>query len=1070
MDPARAALDDLRQVNPDACRLAGFASLVLRVEPALLRVLRRHLMHHADPSAEIDLWFSRLVRVRSSSAISFDPPVLQALRVQLAAEPQRHEAAELTRRQLARAHPYARSELELTALPLLDPAVHDDAIEAQLAPLLDDLRAGGDVALNAARWLLQSAPRWHERVRATGAAWSAMQAASALLGGRALAPGAMPSQVDPGQLASLGLRLPLHEIGVAMTRRRLDFVAAGTPGAATVQVPQPWPSLTLLEFDGQPARVVSAAEGASIDLPGIAALTLRNLDGSGWRVQPKRRVAAAAPGRGRARLQARFGEGTVYLEVFVDGAAEPAGRGSMAAGFLIGPPSASSNRIEEPEGLWPPPRDPSFWPALEPLRHARVIQLDLGPSTESLRWEALELPGPGDWAERAIGLRMLRDTAPTWAHAHFDPPLPVGGERALVLTDWAGERLPEVAIREGEEIARALQAFSTLRVDRVEPESIDRIKASMREAPLAVLHWSSRALVPVTSGSPSEPPQLGVPFGRSFVTASDLSALAAAPELVFLNFDDSGHTLDHHFYLRASAGASADHPLAMLQTMGVPMLVAVGGKPGIDPEATFARRFHEILLRGGTLLEAAVGARTALRERNPKSDDWTLYQIHGHPSRKASYALAEAEAALLRSTAAGALVELSDLGEVMAPLTGVRVGPGLVLTARAAVGQIPFLLSARRGAVAEQFAIDPPESDNPVAVGLRVDEAGAPGGRAPLAIAAARPASRFRAHAFAVVDGQVRAFDVNCEREAGTNEVLDKFERWVLRSTRRGRELPSQLRGAPLVVDDRCVGLITGRRDDGSWLACGTDALWDALEASQRRYVAQRLQAHADWLGSDQHKGRRLEADGADLRGYDLRGANLSRSSLVGALLQRADLRDARLDGADLREADLREADLEGASLDGALMQGADLTRARLGQGAKAARLPSREAGLPKVAVLGHAEPGKVLTSVLTLLSQAGSEAVAGTEDAAAIDGCDAGLVVWDARAARSEWARAEVSRALERGLPLLGIRLDDTPPPEILMQVQFYRPRTPTALHKDKLLVQRLHQLLQAARSRRAR
>lgn len=954
MDPALAALDDLRQVNADACRLAGFASLVLRVEPALLRVLRRHLMHHADPSAEIDLWFSRLVRVRSSSAIGFEPAVLQALRAQLAAEPQRHAAAELTRRHLARAHPYARSELELTALPLLDAAVGDAEIEAHLAPLLDDLRAGGDAAMSAARWLLQAAPRWHPRVRATGAAWAALQAASALLGGRVLSPGAAPAHVDPAVLASLGLRLPLRDIGVAMAGRRLDFVAAGTPGAATVRVPQPWPSLTLLEEAGHPARVISAAEGASIELQGAGALTLRNLDGSGWRVQPKQR-RAEAPRKGvKARLRARFGEGTVHVEVLIDDAAQPVSRGHMPAAFLIGPSATMSNPSagDGPPGLWPPAQDESFWSALEPLRHARVIQLELDPWTESMPWEALQLPGRGDWAQRAPGLRMLRGAAPASARASAGSSLRVGGDHALLLADWAGEHLPEVSMQEGDVLSRLLEEFSALVVTRAAPEAPGQVTGLLRETPLAVLHWSSRiwatpaAAEPITSSVsniPNDPPVQGL-FALGHLTMADLELLPAAPELAFLNFDDSGHTIEQHAALHSLA---REGPAGMLLSMGVPMLVAIGGKPAADPEAVFAHRFHETLLRGGTLLEAAVAARTALHQTNPKSEDWTLYQVHGDPDRKASYALGEAEAALLRSTAARALVELAGLGEHPAPLAGLCVGPGLVLTARSVVGRMP-VVGTRHGSTAEQYAIDPPDDGNPVAVGLRVDGASVAGDRPRLPIAVAQPARRLRAHAFALRDGRVHAFELHGEREPGAGKGHGSYGRWVLSLTRRARELPAELRGAPLVVDDHCVGLVVDRRDDGTWLACGTDALWDALSSSQRRYVAQRLQAHAEWLDSRERKGRRLVADGADLRGYDLRGARLSRASLVGALLQRADLRKARLDGADLRKADLREAELDGASLEGASLQGADLTRARLGRGAKAVQVPASGPARPK--------------------------------------------------------------------------------------------------------------------------
>jgi len=72
----------------------------------------------------------------------------------------------------------------------------------------------------------------------------------------------------------------------------------------------------------------------------------------------------------------------------------------------------------------------------------------------------------------------------------------------------------------------------------------------------------------MTSGSPSDPVVLGVPFGPSNLGASEFGHLAAAPNLVLLNFDDSGHNLENHAYLKAFARRGPDHPVDLLLALG----------------------------------------------------------------------------------------------------------------------------------------------------------------------------------------------------------------------------------------------------------------------------------------------------------------------------------------------------------------------------------------------------------------------------------------------------------------------------------------------------------------------
>lgn len=82
---------------PDAVKLARFASLAIRVEPVLLRCLRRRLMPWAGPDAEADLWLSDLVDGRMTGAMELRHDVRHLLRDWLAQDPDMlHAAAGIT--------------------------------------------------------------------------------------------------------------------------------------------------------------------------------------------------------------------------------------------------------------------------------------------------------------------------------------------------------------------------------------------------------------------------------------------------------------------------------------------------------------------------------------------------------------------------------------------------------------------------------------------------------------------------------------------------------------------------------------------------------------------------------------------------------------------------------------------------------------------------------------------------------------------------------------------------------------------------------------------------------------
>jgi hypothetical protein len=301
VDVVDAHIAQLRARNPYALRLAILSAFAVRLEPHLLRALRRVFVPHADPAAELDLWHSTLVASRGANAALLEVETLARLRIALSRDSQRDAAYRKTLECLEGYPPLHRFEVELNALPVLDPGVADEAIEGHFAPVLAALRLGGDPAQRVARWLLQAAPRWHPRVRDTAAAWAALLASSALLEGRRLITNDPPTNLRADELAqALPVSLSAtRQVGVMLTSRHLRFLPTTLVGAAQVYVPAVSPALMVVEReDGSERRVISAEPGSETPTGGADTLILRSLTGEAWRVERPRR------GRDRGRMEA----------------------------------------------------------------------------------------------------------------------------------------------------------------------------------------------------------------------------------------------------------------------------------------------------------------------------------------------------------------------------------------------------------------------------------------------------------------------------------------------------------------------------------------------------------------------------------------------------------------------------------------------------------------------------------------------------------------------------------------------------------------------------------------------
>ncbi|HEV7609880.1 MAG TPA: DUF4062 domain-containing protein [Steroidobacteraceae bacterium] len=277
----------LQARNPDALRLAQLSGFAVRLEPLLLRTLRQKFIPSSDPSAEIDLWNSRLMQSRSATAAVFNVFVLGRLRESLTQDGRRKEILEVTQQCFREHPPLHRFEIELNSLPIVDPNVKDADIEKSFEPLIAQLRLGGDAAQRIARWLLQAAPRWHERVRGTGAAWASLISASAVLNGRRIVEGAPPVEMSGERLAQA---MPTtisgtKKLGLVRTEKYLRFTAADVPEVAVIDVPAYSPLLLLLESSGEAPRVIDVNLDVEFPVPGSGPITLRSLLGDAWRIE-----------------------------------------------------------------------------------------------------------------------------------------------------------------------------------------------------------------------------------------------------------------------------------------------------------------------------------------------------------------------------------------------------------------------------------------------------------------------------------------------------------------------------------------------------------------------------------------------------------------------------------------------------------------------------------------------------------------------------------------------------------------------------------------------------------------
>lgn len=151
-------------------KLAQVLSLAATIEPGLVRRARL-LRPELDASAEADLWFSPLVEAHTPRGISLDPEVAEALRAELAEDPDLLARAWRLTQSFHRDAPWSiRMEEKVRYLSLAPEREDDSDIDKLLVAAGREMTKTeeGPSALDLARWMVRALPRLPSTVRNRG--------------------------------------------------------------------------------------------------------------------------------------------------------------------------------------------------------------------------------------------------------------------------------------------------------------------------------------------------------------------------------------------------------------------------------------------------------------------------------------------------------------------------------------------------------------------------------------------------------------------------------------------------------------------------------------------------------------------------------------------------------------------------------------------------------------------------------------------------------------------------------------------------------------------------------------
>ena len=393
---ARERIRRFGDQEPDALRLARYASLAVRVDAPLLRELRETLLPASDAGIEADLWFSALTESVSSQGFVLDADVVAQLREELAAERVNDEqrALEAATRVTLRAHRHwpesLRLEERVTALalrtppPAGSPILPEEDIETLLRRLVKAMAESPSRGLEVARWAQRALRRLPKAARETEAALLlALGAAERLGTSIRFADGDRPGRLpDAGAwVLPSGAFSRWTTIGLRRFDDGLEFVEPGSE-SMTLNLPETVPLFLEIGWSvGQQRRVqtVSVFPGRTVPVPRDARdLRFRSLAGEEFALETVESESAAGSPDEPPKPDTPA-DPLELAVVSVTPHAEPAPR-SSSAGFFVTPDMVITigNGGSLPRGLactvrW---RDRTIagWVIAEraPFRHALV--------------------------------------------------------------------------------------------------------------------------------------------------------------------------------------------------------------------------------------------------------------------------------------------------------------------------------------------------------------------------------------------------------------------------------------------------------------------------------------------------------------------------------------------------------------------------------------------------------------------------------------------------------------------------------------------------------------------------
>ena len=277
----------------------------------------------------------------------------------------------------------------------------------------------------------------------------------------------------------------------------------------------------------------------------------------------------------------------------------------------------------------------------------RSIRLVLDTTAAALPWEMLDDRRPDLNMEGArIDLRPVAVRIKLVRQLIDNDPGPVqkrsgDGRRALVVGDPRGGTTDErfQALPGAVEEAKRVQALLDKAGYKVEmlldDATPEKVMSRLLGGSWDVIHFASHGVVDFAT-EPNGEPRTGIVIGGTPIQIIDselLGQLPTTPDLVFVNCCLLGKVdrdKDKEF-LRQDRPKLASGVAVQLIRMGVQAVVAAGWEVDDTVAGTFADKFYQGMLSGGSFGTATFDARSGAFEENQRSSTWGAYQCYGDP-------------------------------------------------------------------------------------------------------------------------------------------------------------------------------------------------------------------------------------------------------------------------------------------------------------------------------------------------------------------------------------------------------------------------------------------------------